>query len=121
MQNKVYRIFVINPGSTSTKLALFENERKVFSENVFHDSAELLKFETINAQLPYRMRVIRDFLAENAIDLTGIDAIVGRGGSSYPVSPIWAFSWPPNCRRSTAAASSPWTQPSWTSSATWRG
>ena len=86
MQNKVYRIFVINPGSTSTKLALFENERKVFSENVFHDSAELLKFETINAQLPYRMRVIRDFLAENAIDLTGIDAIVGRGGSSYPVA-----------------------------------
>ena len=82
---EIFRIFVINPGSTSTKLALYENETRVFSENVFHDSAELLKFGTINAQLPYRMAVIRDFLRENAIDLTGIDAIVGRGGSCYPL------------------------------------
>ena len=42
MDKSTYRIFVINPGSTSTKLALYEDDRKVFSENVFHDSKELL-------------------------------------------------------------------------------
>ena len=80
------RIFVINPGSTSSKLALFHDEALVFSENVFHDSQELQQFPTINDQLPYRMAVISAFLDANRIDLTGIDAIVGRGGSSYPVA-----------------------------------
>ena len=89
MDKNVYRIFVINPGSTSTKLALYENERKVFSENVFHDSKELLNFPTINSQRPYRMRVIRAFLRDNGIDLTGIDAIVGRGGSCAPLTSGW--------------------------------
>ena len=86
MDKSTYRIFVINPGSTSTKLALYEDDRKVFSENVFHDSKELLAFPTINSQLPYRMRVIRAFLRDNGIDLTGIDAIVGRGGSCAPLA-----------------------------------
>ena len=86
METKVFRIFIINPGSTSTKLALFENEKKVFSDNVFHDSKELLALGSINDQLPYRMRVIRAFLRDNRIDLTGIDAIVGRGGSCAPLA-----------------------------------
>ena len=80
-----YKIFVINPGSTSTKLALFEDEKMVIFEKVFHDSTELEKFKTINDQLPYRMAVIMDFIKEKGIDLTGIDAIVGRGGGSYSV------------------------------------
>ncbi len=79
----IYRIFVINPGSTSTKVSLHENDRTVFEANVFHDSAELLKFPTINFQLDYRMEFIHQFLKENHIDLTGIDAIVGRGGGCY--------------------------------------
>ena len=78
-----YRIFVINPGSTSTKLAYFEDENKLFETNVFHDSSELAKYPNINDQLPYRKKVIFDFLRENQIDLKGIDAIVGRGGASY--------------------------------------
>ncbi len=78
---KKYRIFVINPGSTSTKLSLHENDEILFSMDVFHDSSELLKFPTINDQLDYRMKVIHDFIEENQLDLKGIDAIVGRGGS----------------------------------------
>ena len=52
---KTYRIFIINPGSTSTKLSLYHNEEKQFSVDVFHDSSVLLTFPTINDQLDYRM------------------------------------------------------------------
>ena len=79
-----YKVFVINPGSTSTKLAYFDGEDKLFETNVFHDAPELAKFPTINDQLPYRMEVIQQFLKENDIDLTGVDAIVGRCGACVP-------------------------------------
>jgi len=77
---KNYRIFIINPGSTSTKLSMFENDRCLFTVDTFHDSKELLKFPSINDQLDYRMAVVHKFLADKGIDLTGVDAIVGRGG-----------------------------------------
>ncbi len=80
-----YRIFVINPGSTSTKLALSENENRIFETDVFHDSSFLKTLGTINDQLDYRMEVLHQFLAENHIDLHGLDAVVGRGGGSYSV------------------------------------
>ena len=77
---KTYRILIINPGSTSTKLSMFENERCLFTEDTFHDSSVLLGFPSINDQLDYRMAVVHKFLEEKGIDLTGVDAIVGRGG-----------------------------------------
>ncbi|MCI9163609.1 MAG: butyrate kinase [Lachnospiraceae bacterium] len=83
--NKTYQIFIINPGSTSTKLSLFENENNLFTTDVFHDSSELKQFPTINDQLGYRMDVVKKFLADNQIDLSNIDAIVGRGGGCCPV------------------------------------
>ncbi len=83
---KHYDIFVINPGSTSTKLARFIDEECVFSDHIFHDAAELLPFKTINAQLPYRMEKLWKSLENNGIDLTGVDAIVGRGGGCYPLT-----------------------------------
>lgn len=82
---KKYRILVINPGSTSTKLSLFENEKLLFTEDVFHDSSVLRTFPTINDQLDYRMEVVHQFLEDGHIDLTGIDAIVGRGGGCCSV------------------------------------
>lgn len=84
--DRKYRIFVINPGSTSTKLAYFENEEKKFETNVFHDAPELAKLGSVSGQFGFRKQVIRDFLEENGIDLTGVDAVVGRGGSSQTVS-----------------------------------
>ena len=50
-----YKILVINPGSTSTKLSLFINEKNIFTTDVFHDSSVLKTFPTINDQLDYRM------------------------------------------------------------------
>lgn len=82
---KNYRILVINPGSTSTKLSMFENESCIFTEDVFHDSSVLRTFPTINDQLDYRMEVVHQFLEDGHIDLTGIDAIVGRGGGCCSV------------------------------------
>ena len=77
--DKTYRILVINPGSTSTKLSMFENETCLFTEDVFHDSSVLKQFPTINDQLDYRMEVVDKFLKDGNIDLTGVDAIVAEG------------------------------------------
>ena len=68
--DKTYRILVINPGSTSTKLSMFENETCLFTEDVFHDSSVLKRFPTINDQLDYRMEVVDKFLKDGNIDLT---------------------------------------------------
>ncbi|MBR0374708.1 MAG: butyrate kinase [Mogibacterium sp.] len=80
-----YKTFVINPGSTSTKLAYFDDETKLFEANVFHDAPELLKFEHVRDQFEFRLGVILDFLKEKNIDLNGVDAIVGRGGGFHTV------------------------------------
>ena len=79
------KIFCINPGSTSTKIGLFENDTCVFSANVAHDSAKLSEFESISAQLPYRRDTIAKLLSENKIDISGVDAFVGRGGGLMAV------------------------------------
>ena len=75
-----YKVFTVNPGSTSTKIALFEGDKKVFSANVSHDAGALEKFETLADQLAYRKEMIGQLLKENQIDLRGLDACVGRGG-----------------------------------------
>lgn len=80
-----YKIFAINPGSTSTKLALFHGEEKVFSANLPHDAHILKGFSTIAQQLPYREEAINTLLAENKIDLHQVDAFVGRGGGLLSV------------------------------------
>lgn len=83
MSEKKLRILVINPGSTSTKVSVFENERAVFERSVFHDAAELLAFPHVNDQLPFRQGVIARLLDEAGMGLETIDAFVGRGGSAH--------------------------------------
>jgi butyrate kinase len=75
-----FRLFVINPGSTSTKIALFENDRQLFSTNVVHDAAKLKEFAEISDQFPYRKETILNELAKAGISLEKTDAFVGRGG-----------------------------------------
>ena len=75
-----YKVFVINPGSTSTKIGLFEGESCRFSKTVEHDAAVLKEYAAISDQLPYRRETIAALLAENSIDLSDADAFVGRGG-----------------------------------------
>lgn len=85
-QDRKFKIFVINPGSTSTKLAYFEDDEKKFETSVTHDAPELAKFGRVSNQLGFRKQVITDFLAANGIELSGMDAIVGRGGGSASVN-----------------------------------
>lgn len=85
MKDYTYKIFVVNPGSTSTKLALFEDDKKVLETSVSHDASVLNAFVNVNDQFLYRMDVIHDFINKNGIDLTDVDAFVGRGGGCRPV------------------------------------
>ena len=80
---KIYRMLIINPGSTSTKVSLFDNETCVFEHSLFHDAPELLKYPHVNAQMPFRYGVILDMLKEEGVDPASIDVFVGRGGSAY--------------------------------------
>ena len=82
MENRVYRILVINPGSTSTKVSLFENETSRFEHSLFHDAPVLLQYPHVNDQTPFRYQVILDMLKEEGIPPESIDVFVGRGGSA---------------------------------------
>lgn len=79
------RIFVINPGSTSTKLALYENDSALVSEEFQHDKAELARFPDVVSQRSFRMEAIRTVLDEADIDGSAVDGIAGRGGLLHPL------------------------------------
>ena len=82
MKQGDYRLLVINPGSTSTKVSLFEGEASVFERSLFHDASTLLAFHHVNDQVPFRRDVILGMLREEGVDPASIDAFVGRGGSA---------------------------------------
>ena len=77
------RLLVINPGSTSTKVSVYDDEAEVFTQSVFHDAPELLQYPTTNAQLPLRRHVVEDMLMEHGIAMDSIDVYVGRGGCAF--------------------------------------
>ncbi|MBQ6257501.1 MAG: butyrate kinase [Clostridia bacterium] len=79
---KNYKLLVINPGSTSTKISLFENEKELFQRSQFHDAPVLLQFSHVNGQVPFRYQVILDMLKQEGVDPAEIDVFVGRGGSA---------------------------------------
>jgi butyrate kinase len=74
----MYRILVINPGSTSTEISLFEDEDEIRSARIVHPVADLRKFETILEQLPYRSTVIASQMQKWEIGNGDLAAIVGR-------------------------------------------
>lgn len=77
-----YKLLIINPGSTSTKISLFENEKELFEKSQFHDAPVLLQYPHVNGQVPFRYQVILDMLKEEGVDPAEIDVFVGRGGSA---------------------------------------
>lgn len=78
------RIFVINPGCTSTKVAVYEDENPVWTSDGLHDPAEIDKFSTINEQYEYRKDFVLNLLKEAGIPLK-FDAVIGRGGLLKPL------------------------------------
>lgn len=82
---KKYRILAINPGSTSTKIAVFDGEDLILKENITHEAKDLDKFKDISDQLEYRTNMVKDVLSKNDIALDSIDAFSGRGGGLVSV------------------------------------
>ena len=79
------KVFTINPGSTSTKIAYFEDDRCVHSASLPHPAAEIQAFASNWDQYDYRKAAILDFLAQHDIRLEELDAFVSRGGHTQPI------------------------------------
>ena len=79
-----YKILTLSPGSTSTKVALFDNTEEIFRLNVTHAAEELAKFDQAADQFDYRKQVILDALAEQGVGLEEIDAFSGYCGAMGP-------------------------------------
>jgi butyrate kinase len=79
------RIFVINPGSTSTKVALYDENSCLCEKKILHDSKLLSQFKRINDQLEMRTEAVRTFFEENDLQADELDIIVSRGGILPPV------------------------------------
>lgn len=80
-----YLQLIVNPGSTSTKLAIFKGTQKLVQNNLEHDAKALAKFDKIADQLEYRLGEVREFLKEHGYQVKDFDAIVGRGGLVYGI------------------------------------
>ena len=80
-----YKLLIINPGSTSTKIGVYSGEKEVLVETLRHSSDEIAKYDTIFEQKGFRKEVIMNVLKENNIDVNSLDAIVGRGGMLRPI------------------------------------
>ena len=80
-----YRLLIINPGSTSTKLALYEGTAKLLQENIEHSHDQLKQYDTLAEQVPYRLGLIRDFLRRNSVNPASLDAVIGRGGLVFGI------------------------------------
>lgn len=85
MAETTYCILAINPGSTSTKMAIYENEREKFRESLEHSNQELAKYEKIVDQHDMRKDAVLAFLGKNNVDVKDLSAVVGRGGLLPPV------------------------------------
>lgn len=79
------RILVINPGSTTTKVALFEGEVPLFDETVEHGKESLRAFPAVTDQFAFRLRAVKDVLEHHGVLDTPLDAVAGRGGLLAPM------------------------------------
>ena len=80
-----YRILVINPGSTSTKIGVFEDEVQLFSKTLRHSAEKIAEFSAIADQKSWRKDLVMEALKENDFDVTTLSAVSGRGGLVAPL------------------------------------
>ena len=78
------RILVINPGSTSTKMAVYEGDKQLLRTNIPHSADDLARFEEVVDQIDFRTQLVLDTLRQNNIPLD-FAAVIGRGGLAKPV------------------------------------
>lgn len=82
----MYKILAINLGSTSTKLAYYEDDNCILTKSLTHPAHEICKFNTIWNQYDYRMAAINTFLAESGLSTNELSAVVTRGGHTQPLN-----------------------------------
>jgi len=78
-------ILAINPGSTSTKISVYEDTQEVFTKTLRHSNEELAPYKNVIDQLEFRKETIKAALKENNIDINSLAIIVGRGGLVKPI------------------------------------
>lgn len=81
-----YRILVINPGSTSTKIAVFENEREIMACTLRHSAEALKPYAHVADQFAFRKALILEALQKEGIPLESLQAVIGRGGLVKPIA-----------------------------------
>jgi len=80
-----FKVLAINPGSTSTKIAVYEDDKAIFKDTLRHSAEELAPFKRITDQFDFRKQVIEDALAKGGINVKDLNAIIGRGGLFKPI------------------------------------
>jgi butyrate kinase len=76
---------IINPGSTSTKIGVFEDETLLFEETLRHSTEEIAQFASIVDQKDFRKKIITDLLESKSFDMKSLNVVVGRGGMLKPI------------------------------------
>ncbi len=131
------KTLVINPGSTSTKVGVFEDETLLFEETLRHPTEEIAKYASVIDQKDFRKEIILDFLKEKNCDPKTLNVIVGRGGLLKPIpggtyavsdalladlkagvqgqhASIWAVFWPAKSAIFWVCPATSWTRWLWT-------
>ncbi|KIL44320.1 butyrate kinase [Jeotgalibacillus soli] len=85
MQEIQHRILVINPGSTSTKIGIFDGETSIFEKTIRHDSTEIGSYANIIDQYDFRKRTILKSLDQEGMNISKLSAVCGRGGLLRPI------------------------------------
>lgn len=85
MQENNYRILVINPGSTSTKIGVFDNDISILEKTIRHDADAVKHFENIIEQYDFRKNMILETLDSEGINISKLSAVCGRGGLLRPI------------------------------------
>src|SRR5574342_96283 len=83
--DKEYRILIINPGSTSTKIGVFDNEVSIFEKTIRHDTEVINTFTNIIDQYEFRKNTILETLDKEGINISKLSAVCGRGGLLRPI------------------------------------
>ncbi|MBC1627245.1 butyrate kinase [Listeria welshimeri] len=81
-----FDVLTINPGSTSTKLAVYQGDKVLFEETVRHTMQEFADFNNVQEQFDFRWQVLRRVIDAFGYDVNNLDAVVGRGGLLRPVA-----------------------------------
>jgi len=80
------KLLIINPGSTSTKVAIFEDTTTILDKTIRHSLEDLSPFDIITDQYDFRKQIIMDHVKESGIPFEDLDAVVGMGGLLKPIS-----------------------------------